>query len=210
MDLNGIDLITATTQPVTVLSDQKEPVFIFLKPEGMNPVFHFEDKAVTDQGDHTYQCCTEKEAELFRVTKLLETDNTIFDLWKADTNARQIPVRITQTARTKYELSFPDRFMDGLKDALLCVDYTGDIGSAFINGDMINDNFCNHSTWEIGLRTFAGRLNGTPLTISVSPLREGVNVNVESAMAARMESAESYEAELKNVKVCPVYELKLR
>lgn len=209
MDLNGIDLVTATTQPITVLSDQKEPVFIFLKPEGMNPVFHFEDKAVTDQGDHTYQCCTEKEAELFRVTKLLETDNTIFDLWKADTNARQIPVRITQTARTKYELSFPDRFMDGLKDALLCVDYTGDIGSAFINGDMINDNFCNHSTWEIGLRTFARRLEKHPLTISITPLREGRNVNVESAMAARMENAEKYTAELINVTVKPVYEIYL-
>ena len=209
MDLNGIDLVTATTQPITVLSDQKEPVFIFLKPEGMNPVFHFEDKAVTDQGDHTYQCCTEKEAELFRVTKLLETDNTIFDLWKADTNARQIPVRITQTARTKYELSFPERFMDGLKDALLCVDYTGDIGSAFINGDMISDNFCNHSTWEIGLRTFAGRLEKHPLTISITPLREGQNVNVESAMAARMENAEKYTAELINVTVKPVYEIYL-
>ena len=209
MDLNGIDLVTATTQPITVLSDQKEPVFIFLKPEAMNPVFHFEDKAVTDQGDHTYQCCTEKEAELFRVTKLLETDNTIFDLWKADTNARQIPVRITQTARTKYELSFPERFMDGLKDALLCVDYTGDIGSAFINGDMINDNFCNHSTWEIGLRTFARRLEKHPLTISITPLREGRNVNVESAMAARMENAEKYTAELINVTVKPVYEIYL-
>ena len=209
MDLNGIDLVTATTQPITVLSDQKEPVFIFLKPEGMNPVFHFEDKAVTDQGDHTYQCCTEKEAELFRVTKLLETDNTILDLWKADTNARQIPVRITQTARTKYELSFPERFMDGLKDALLCVDYTGDIGSAFINGDMINDNFCNHSTWEIGLRTFARRLEKHPLTISITPLREGRNVNVESAMAARMENAEKYTAELINVTVKPVYEIYL-
>lgn len=209
MDLNGIDLVTATTQPITVLSDQKEPVFIFLKPEGMNPVFRFEDKAVTDQGDHTYQCCTEKEAELFRVTKLLETDNTIFDLWKADTNARQIPVRITQTARTKYELSFPERFMDGLKDALLCVDYTGDIGSAFINGDMINDNFCNHSTWEIGLRTFARRLEKHPLTISITPLREGRNVNVESAMAARMENAEKYTAELTNVTVKPVYEIYL-
>lgn len=292
MDLNGIDLITATTQPITVLSDPKEPVFIFLKSEGMKSVFHFEDKAVTDQGDHTYQCCTEKEAELFRVTKLPETDascpgstqkkqtirilclnrkladqmylmsggyllfssgavmedadgirlettdaeneiltfpkgtaslsscradtsvsedtdNTIFDLWKADTNARQIPVRITQTARTKYELSFPDRFMDGLKDALLCVDYTGDIGSAFINGDMINDNFCNHSTWEIGLRTFARRLEKHPLTISITPLREGRNVNVESAMAARMENAEKYTAELINVTVKPVYEIYL-
>lgn len=100
--------------------------------------------------------------------------------------------------------------MTELKDARLQIDYSGDIGYLFINGDLINDNFCNGNTWEIGLRTFSDRLKNNPLTLSITPLREGVNVNVESAMAARMENAEAYVAELKNVKVCPVYEIKLR
>lgn len=288
MDIAGIDLITASAQPVTVLRHKspsgERPIFVFLKPDGMEPVFHFETEAVTDQESSIYRCDPQKQAEVFHVSKngssedrqaalsaeilcldraltnqmyllsdetllftegavmedsdglRLETtsednriltypkgaadlpfasafpqsEESLFDVWSAATTKKNVPVTVTQTAYSKYQVSFPENFMDGLKDALLQIDYSGDIGSAFIDGDMINDNFCNNNTWELGLRTFAGRLNGTPLTISVSPLREGVNVNVESAMAARMESAESYVAELKNVKVCPVYELKLR
>ena len=137
-------------------------------------------------------------------------DGTVFDIWAGKADEKEIPVTVKQTAYSKFEISFPDNFMDGLKDALIQIDYRGDIGCAFINGDMISDNFCNNNTWEIGLRTFADRLKDTPLTLSISPLREGVNVNVESAMAARMENADKYIAELLNVKVCPVYEVKIQ
>ena len=153
----------------------------------------------------------------------------IFDVWKIKTDRKEIPVTVTQTAYSKYEFSFPEDLMGSLeenlkdelnggqngrsgsrlKDVLLQIDYTGDIGSAFIDGDMIHDNFCNGDTWEIGLRTFAGRLKNSPLTISIAPLREGVNVNTESAMAARMESADQYIAGLKEVRVYPVYEIKI-
>ena len=100
----------------------------------------------------------------------------IFDVWEIKTDRKEIPVTVTQTAYSKYEVSFPEDLMgileenlkdelnggqkgrsgSRLKDVLLQIDYTGDIGSAFIDGDMIHDNFCNGDTWEIGLRTFAG------------------------------------------------------
>lgn len=133
----------------------------------------------------------------------------IFDVWSCDMEEREIPVTVRQTARFKYEITFPDNFMEGLKDALLQVNYSGDIGYAFLEGDMISDNFCNHNTWEIGLRTFADRLDKRPLTLSITPWREGVNVNVESAMAARMEEVQTYTASLERVSVCPVYEKKI-
>ena len=123
---------------------------------------------------------------------------------------KKIPLIVKQTASSKYEISFYDNFMEGLKDALLQIDYRGDIGHAFIDGDMVSDNFSNNNTWEIGLRTFAGRLGDTPLTLSISPLRKGANVNVESAMAARAERVEESIAELISVTVRPVYEVKLR
>lgn len=282
MDLAGIDLITATAQPITAVQDGKQ-TFVFLKPDGMDAVFHFEDGAVTDQGGTAYCCTSRDAAEAFRVRKpapsgrseedlsveilcldrtlanqmyllsdgtllfaegaVMEDENGIrlesvtsenrilsfpkgrtrlsyaqpvsgtaedlFDVWTANADHKEIPVTVKQTAVSKYEVSIPEHFMDGLKDALLQIDYNGDIGCAFIDGDMIHDNFCNQDTWEIGLRTFADRLKETPLTLSIAPLREGVNVNVESAMAARMESAKAYIAELKGVKLCPVYELKL-
>lgn len=137
-------------------------------------------------------------------------DDDIFDIWTAATEEKVIPLTVKQTAYTKYEVSLPGNFMDGIKDARLQIDYSGDIGHAFINGDMIHDNFCNYDTWEIGLKTFADQLADSPLTIAITPLKKGVNINVESAMAARMENAEEYIAKLRNIRICPVYEFKLK
>lgn len=277
MDIGGIDLVKATAQAVTRLSLNDRNIFVFLKPDGMNSVFYFEDDAVTEQNGNIYRCDSNRTAELFRVTKedirieilclsralanqmyimsdgsllfadgsvmedetgiRLETvsshnkiltfpcgycsslinavldkrsEDFIFDCWTVKKVEKNITVHVKQTAFSKYEVSIPENFMDGLKDARIQIDYTGDIGHAFIDGDMISDNFCNYDTWEIGLKTFRDKLVNSPLTISITPLRKGVNVNVESAMAARMENADSYIAELKNVRICPVYEFKLK
>ena len=285
MDVAGMDLVQAAAQPVTVLP-LETPVYVFLKPEGMEPVFHFEEGAVTDQGNASYVCSAEKEAEFFTVkhsrsdasagilcvsrdlanemyrlkdgTLLfagcavledengirLETASTenrvltfpkgttvfkteaavpaegtaseaatelekIFDVWSVRVPEKKVPLTLKQTASSKYEVTLPDGFMDGLKDCLLQIDYRGDIGWAFLDGELINDNFCNNATWEIGLRTFAKRLESAPLTLSISPLREGKTVNVESAMAARMENAQKYVAELLDIRTQPIYEIVL-
>lgn len=134
----------------------------------------------------------------------------VFDVWNVQTTSKELTAQVTQTAASKYTISVPERFMDGVKDVILQIRYQGDIGFAFIDGDMINDNFCNGDVWEIGLRTFADRLIEHPVTLSITPLKEGVNVNVESAMAARMESADAYIASLESVEFSPVYEFKIK
>ena len=53
-----------------------------------------------------------------------------------------------------------------------------------------------------------GRLQ-TPFVLNIAPLRQGASVNVESAMAARNEKADALIAELRGVRVQPVYELTL-
>ena len=78
----------------------------------------------------------------------------------------------------------------------------------FLNGAMISDNFCNGDTWEVGLREHKDKLPGA-VTLKISPLREGASVHVESAMAARNEEVKALIAELRAVKVQPVYELHL-
>jgi len=76
---------------------------------------------------------------------------------------------------------------DGYKEVLLQLDYVGDIGHAFIDGVMISDNFYNGATWDIGLAHHKEALKNHPLCIYITPLKEGVNVNVESVMAGRLE-----------------------
>ena len=100
--------------------------------------------------------------------------------------------------------------MEGCKDVLLRISYKGDIGHAFIDGKLVHDNFCNGAVWEIGLRDFSENLKEKDLTIYITPLKEGVNVNVESAMAARIEEVKKYMGDIRSVEAQPVYEIVVR
>lgn len=126
-----------------------------------------------------------------------------------ETEEREISVTVAQVGPTRYNIQIPETVMDGVKDARLQIKYTGDIGNAFINGRMINDNFSNGAVWEIGLKDFAQQLKDDVITVYIVPLKEGVNVNVESAMAARSEEVKSYIAELKDARIQNVYEMRL-
>lgn len=276
MDLEGIDLVKATAQPITRVVYQKNVYYVFMCPDGMTPAFTFEEDAgVLERNmDHVWSSSQAAEADCFHVKKdrkeisilllsrkmaekmyllkdgtLLFTEaavmeeeqgirlesmsaeqevltwpkgkfmpgkaverqeeDSLFDVWKISVPEKEISVKVKQTAASKYTITFPQDFMSGIKDAILRIRYQGDIACAFIDGDMVHDNFCNGDYWEIGLRTFADRLYEKPLTISVTPLKEGASVNVESAMAARKEEVESCVAKLEEVSVCPVYEWKL-
>ena len=99
--------------------------------------------------------------------------------------------------------------MQGMKDARLQLDYSGDIGHAFIDGKMIHDNFCNGTVWEIGLKDFEEMLAENPITIYITPLKEGAKLNAESAMAFCLEDAEKCTGELKDIRVEPVYEISI-
>lgn len=118
-------------------------------------------------------------------------------------------VALEQTGPSRYTLRMPENLMDGVKDMLLKIQYTGDIGHAFLNSRMVSDNFYNGAPWEIGLRELAGELKDSELVIAITPLKEGANVNVESPMAGRREEVERQTAGLDSVELCPVYEIKL-
>lgn len=132
-----------------------------------------------------------------------------FGVYEVSCPQKLIRLTVMEVAANRYTVTFPQDLMDGVKDVLLRVDYRGDIGHAFINGRMVHDNFCNNALWEIGLRTFAEELKDCPLTIYITPLKEGVKVNVESAMAARLEEVESTVGEILSVEAAPVYEMQI-
>ena len=110
---------------------------------------------------------------------------------------------------SRYTIQIPKDALEGVKDMRLQLEYTGDIGNAFINGRMIHDNFANGAVWEIGLKDFEQELKQECITVYIVPLKEGVNVNVESAMAARSEEVKEYVAELKSVRMQPLYEFNI-
>lgn len=139
--------------------------------------------------------------------KQAEENNPPLGNYLLETKAVNIGLKVNEVADNRYTIAFPGQFMKGMKDAILQIDYSGDIGHAFIDGRMIHDNFANGAVWEIGLKDFEKNLADHDMTIHITPLKEGVNVNVESAMAARREEVKAYIGELHSVSVKPVYEI---
>ena len=136
-------------------------------------------------------------------------DRGIFGAYQANAVPRAIAPEIKEAAPFRWTIRLPGDCLNGLKDARLQIDYRGDIGMLFLDGVMVSDNFCNGDTWETGLLEHAEKLENGELVLKIAPIREGANVNVESAMAARNEEVRQTIAELLSVRVQPVYEIRL-
>ena len=147
-------------------------------------------------------------ADRLQGTALRMDDQGPFGVYQANAPEKKIAVACEPAAPCRWKLRIPENALDGLKDARLQIDYRGDIGMLFLNNEMISDNFCNGNTWEVGLLEQKDRLPGS-MVLKISPLREGARVNVESAMAARNEEVKTLIAELKQIQVQPVYEIRL-
>lgn len=135
-------------------------------------------------------------------------DEGILGVYRVQAQEKVIPVRVTSPAPRRFLLELQPDALDAVKDARLRIDYRGDIGHLFLGGVMISDNFYNGSTWEVGLKEHRNRLKD-PLLLTISPIREGARVNVESTMAARNEEVDTMTAELVQVTAQPVYEISL-
>lgn len=112
-----------------------------------------------------------------------------------------------QTGVGRYVVDVPQEALTGHKQVLLRVTYRGDIGHAFINGQMISDNFSNGAVWDVRLDCYREELQRDPLTIYITPIKEHVTVDVSSAMAGRMEKADGLKAELIRAEIVQVDEL---
>lgn len=135
--------------------------------------------------------------DLFRGTKLILRDGL----------TAQTPLKPTQAGPSRYTLDIPETALRGHKTVLLQVKYLGDIGHAFINGEMIADNFSNGGVWDIRVDDHVDGLARYPLTIYITPIKENANVNVDSPMAARMENLSGIKAELDAAWLQPVQEV---
>ena len=128
------------------------------------------------------------------------------NVWTAETEEIRLEVQAEKAAERKYVLTVPE-IPEALKDVRMRIDYRGDIGMMFLGNEMISDNFCNGDTWEIGLKEHRERIGKEKPVLTIAPVREGAAVNVESAMAARNETAEREIGELDRVELQAVYEI---
>ncbi|CAN7309703.1 beta-galactosidase [Paenibacillus sp. LjRoot153] len=131
----------------------------------------------------------------------------LFKVYKFHIPKKEITFDCTKVGPDKAELRFASDAFGQVKQVLLRITYTGDIGYAFIDGDLINDNFSNGLPWEIGLKQLEERLIKQGMYIYISPIRKGSFVNSHTTMAGWSEQATERIAEVHSVRAVPVYEI---
>ena len=118
-------------------------------------------------------------------------------------------VEFIKVGPSRWRVTIPQNILFGHKTVLLRVNCIGNIGQAFINGEMISDNFCNGQPWDIRLDCYREQLADYPLTVYIVPIKEGASVSVDSTMAARMEHVRGLTASLDSAVLCFVDETEI-
>ncbi|MET0266212.1 MAG: beta-galactosidase [Duganella sp.] len=120
------------------------------------------------------------------------------------------PIPEAFKAAASWQIALPPNALEGLDDALLNIDFVGDIGRLYAGTDMLDDWYYSGYGWQYGLRQLAGSGRGDqPLTLSVLPLRADAPIYLDQRARPDFAGAEQL-AQLRKVSVTPVYQLKLR
>jgi beta-galactosidase len=77
------------------------------------------------------------------------------------------------------------------RDILLRIHYVGDVARLYLDGKLIDDNFYNGNTFEIGLQRFAPDIYSKELLLKVLPLRKDAPIYVPSEALPKFDSGGS-------------------
>lgn len=111
------------------------------------------------------------------------------------------PVSSTKIVNARSVITFTEEDFKDLKQLFLKVSYEGDIGYAFINGEMFHDNFSNGAPWEIDLLPHKEELLKHGMYLYISPKKQGAFVDNTSSMAARFEVVKEQIARIDSIEL---------
>jgi uncharacterized protein YeaC (DUF1315 family) len=121
---------------------------------------------------------------------------------------KEISLQIEHIGDDKAVINFPADALEGVHNVILRIDYVGDMGSAFIDGKLVHDNFYNGTTWEIGLK----HLPRKELVILITPIvkNTGGARYVPTGMAFRPDAADERIAVIRDITAVAEYKVPLR
>jgi beta-galactosidase len=111
-------------------------------------------------------------------------------------------------AAAAWRVNVPRAQLQGLDDALLNIDFVGDIGRLYSGVHMLDDWYYSGYGWQFGLRQ-AGAALDRPLTVAVMPLRADAPIYIPQEGRPDF-GGKPQVAALRGVTVMPVYLLTLQ
>ncbi|MFS2138725.1 beta-galactosidase [Duganella sp. Dugasp56] len=110
-------------------------------------------------------------------------------------------------AAASWRIDVPRELLRGLDDALLQIDFVGDIGRLYSGTRLLDDWYYSGYPWQFGLRQ-AGALLDQPLTVSVLPLRADAPIYLPKEARPNF-AGQTQMATVRSVSVIPVYQLRV-
>lgn len=141
---------------------------------------------------------------------IMEEKDGLFSKYVIPAQKKNIDLYVKSINSHQATIQLHNQAFQDLKEIILNIDYLGDIGYAFIDGELVHDNFCNGRVWEIGLKHLKEELSENDMYVYITPIKEGVQVKNDTPMAGRKEMTEKEISEIKAITAKPVYELEIK
>jgi hypothetical protein len=113
------------------------------------------------------------------------------------------------TGAAKWTLQIPSQPMNGMSDIYLRIRYAGDVARLSLDERLLDDDFYNGRTWEIGLKRFLPDVFGKKLEVSVLPLPRKAPIYLDARAWAPM-NADGQTGKVLGVELLPEYEVVLK
>lgn len=116
--------------------------------------------------------------------RLQPKQDGLFASYRIRMDEQSIAIQIVRLDASRVIVRFPEGVLSSVNDLFLRINYAGDVGSAYIDGQLVADHFHNGTVWEIGLKKFCSRLDGGEMVLHVSGRNENGGKAFTTSMAA--------------------------
>jgi hypothetical protein len=106
----------------------------------------------------------------------------------------------------EWRLHLPLDALDSLSNLYLQIAYVGDVARLYAGGRLLDDNFYDGTTWEVGLKQFASEDLGRGLRLEILPLRQNAPIYLP-ATAWPPFAAGGETAAIRTLSASPEYEV---
>ena len=90
-----------------------------------------------------------------------------------------IPFAAKKVSDKRLVVQLPGEMPNGLNDVILKIDYVGDTGMGFLDGELVADEFYKGIPWEIGLRYFVDVKKAEEMNFYFRPIYKGASFLVD-------------------------------
>jgi beta-galactosidase len=117
---------------------------------------------------------------------------------------------VKQIGERKTVVTLPSS-LNGLNDLFLIIDYTGDTGMGFLNGELVTDEFWKGTLWQIGLKKFYPNAASKEMVFYFRPVNEGASYLDDISLEDRPDFSKSKQVlNIKKLSFTPEYKVNLQ